>query len=183
VTEREARGAALGDELAAVDGSVMGRAKGHEVFGVVRPAVGFRVDVVEVDEDGVSASGNLATAAVAVVDDAANRRRNGLCCARRCVTHVGRFVRWHLERLRVACGHFEDFIFNGNELSPCVRGSALAAFAHGERHLIARRTRVTWRAENPMEIGGEDAQRMQKLLDVLEDLDDTQAVYHNAVLE
>jgi len=42
---------------------------------------------------------------------------------------------------------------------------------------------VTWRAENPMEIGGEDAQRMQKLLDVLEDLDDTQAVYHNAVLE
>ena len=42
---------------------------------------------------------------------------------------------------------------------------------------------VTWRAENPVEIGGEDAQRMQKLLDVLEDLDDTQAVYHNAVLE
>ena len=29
---------------------------------------------------------------------------------------------------------------------------------------------------------GEDAQRMQKLLDVLEDLDDTQAVYHNAEL-
>jgi YebC/PmpR family DNA-binding regulatory protein len=42
---------------------------------------------------------------------------------------------------------------------------------------------VTWRAENPVELGGDDAQRMQKLLDVLEDLDDTQAVYHNAVLE
>jgi transcriptional/translational regulatory protein YebC/TACO1 len=42
---------------------------------------------------------------------------------------------------------------------------------------------VTWRAENPVELGGEDAQRMQKLLDVLEDLDDAQAVYHNAVLE
>ena len=42
---------------------------------------------------------------------------------------------------------------------------------------------VTWRAENPMELAGDDAQRMQKLLDVLEDLDDTQAVYHNAVLE
>ena len=41
---------------------------------------------------------------------------------------------------------------------------------------------VTWRAENPVELAGEDAQRMQKLLDVLEDLDDTQAVYHNAVL-
>jgi YebC/PmpR family DNA-binding regulatory protein len=41
---------------------------------------------------------------------------------------------------------------------------------------------VTWRAENPVELAGDDAQRMQKLLDVLEDLDDTQAVYHNAVL-
>jgi YebC/PmpR family DNA-binding regulatory protein len=42
---------------------------------------------------------------------------------------------------------------------------------------------VTWRAENPVALAGDDAQRMQKLLDVLEDLDDTQAVYHNAVLE
>jgi YebC/PmpR family DNA-binding regulatory protein len=41
---------------------------------------------------------------------------------------------------------------------------------------------VTWRAENPVELAGEDSQRMQKLLDVLEDLDDAQAVYHNAVL-
>jgi YebC/PmpR family DNA-binding regulatory protein len=41
---------------------------------------------------------------------------------------------------------------------------------------------VTWRAENPVELVGEDSQRMQKLLDVLEDLDDTQAVYHNAVM-
>jgi YebC/PmpR family DNA-binding regulatory protein len=42
---------------------------------------------------------------------------------------------------------------------------------------------VTWRAENPVELAGDDSQRMQKLLDVLEDLDDAQAVYHNAVLE
>ncbi len=41
---------------------------------------------------------------------------------------------------------------------------------------------VTWRAENTVELTGDDAQRMQKLLDVLEDLDDTQAVYHNAVM-
>jgi YebC/PmpR family DNA-binding regulatory protein len=41
---------------------------------------------------------------------------------------------------------------------------------------------VTWRAENPVDLTGDDAQRMQKLLDVLEDLDDAQAVYHNAVL-
>ena len=42
---------------------------------------------------------------------------------------------------------------------------------------------VTWRAENPVELAGDDAQRMHKLLDVLEDLDDTQAVYHNAVMD
>ena len=41
---------------------------------------------------------------------------------------------------------------------------------------------VTMRAENHIELSGEDAQRMQKLLDVLEDLDDTQEVFHNAVI-
>jgi YebC/PmpR family DNA-binding regulatory protein len=39
---------------------------------------------------------------------------------------------------------------------------------------------VTMRAENTVELAGEDAQRMQKLIDVLEDLDDVQEVYHNA---
>lgn len=42
---------------------------------------------------------------------------------------------------------------------------------------------VTMRAENTVELSGEDAQRMQKLLDVIEDLDDTQEVHHNAELE
>jgi YebC/PmpR family DNA-binding regulatory protein len=41
---------------------------------------------------------------------------------------------------------------------------------------------VTWRAENPVEVAGEDAAKMQKLLDVIEDLDDVQDVYHNALL-
>lgn len=41
---------------------------------------------------------------------------------------------------------------------------------------------VTMRAENTVDVTGEDAARMQKLLDVLEDLDDVQAVYHNASL-
>ena len=41
---------------------------------------------------------------------------------------------------------------------------------------------VTMRAEANVELSGEDSQRMQKLLDVIEDLDDTQVVYHNAVL-
>jgi YebC/PmpR family DNA-binding regulatory protein len=42
---------------------------------------------------------------------------------------------------------------------------------------------VTMRAENPVEVTGEDAIRMQKLLDVIEDLDDVQDVYHNALLD
>ena len=41
---------------------------------------------------------------------------------------------------------------------------------------------VTWRAENPVDVTGEDATRMQKLLDAIEDLDDVQDVFHNALL-
>ena len=41
---------------------------------------------------------------------------------------------------------------------------------------------VTMRAENHIELAGEDAVRMQKLLDVIEDLDDVQDLYHNASL-
>lgn len=39
---------------------------------------------------------------------------------------------------------------------------------------------VTMRAENTIELAGDEAARMQKLLDVLEDLDDVQDVFHNA---
>jgi YebC/PmpR family DNA-binding regulatory protein len=42
---------------------------------------------------------------------------------------------------------------------------------------------VTMRAENTVALTGEDAAKMQKLLDVLEDLDDTQNVFHNAEIE
>jgi YebC/PmpR family DNA-binding regulatory protein len=42
---------------------------------------------------------------------------------------------------------------------------------------------VTMRAENTIELSGDDAARMQKLLDVIEDLDDVQEVFHNASLE
>jgi len=41
---------------------------------------------------------------------------------------------------------------------------------------------VTLRPENTIGLEGDDATRMQKLLDVLEDLDDVQEVYHNAEL-
>jgi transcriptional/translational regulatory protein YebC/TACO1 len=41
---------------------------------------------------------------------------------------------------------------------------------------------VTMRAENTVALQGDDATRMQKLLDILEDMDDTQNVFHNAEL-
>jgi YebC/PmpR family DNA-binding regulatory protein len=41
---------------------------------------------------------------------------------------------------------------------------------------------VTYRAENTIELTGDDALKMQKLLDVLEDLDDVQEIYHNAAI-
>ena len=41
---------------------------------------------------------------------------------------------------------------------------------------------VTMRAENTIELSGDDAIKMQKILDALEDLDDVQEVHHNAAL-
>jgi transcriptional/translational regulatory protein YebC/TACO1 len=58
-------------------------------------------------------------------------------------------------------------------------GGVLAFEAAG---LLPELAEVTMRADNSIELSGESAQKMQKLLDVLEDLDDTQAVYHNAEL-
>ena len=46
--------------------------------------------------------------------------------------------------------------------------------------LNAEVAEVTLRAENTVELAGDDALKMQKLLDALEDLDDVQQVYHNA---
>ena len=48
--------------------------------------------------------------------------------------------------------------------------------------LNAEVAEVTFRPENTIEIEGDDAVKMQKILDVLEDLDDVQEVYHNAAL-
>ena len=41
---------------------------------------------------------------------------------------------------------------------------------------------VTMRADNVIELSGDDAAKMQRLLDILEDLDDTQDVFHNAAI-
>ena len=48
--------------------------------------------------------------------------------------------------------------------------------------LQAEIAEVTMRADNPVELAGDDAARMQKLLDVIEDLDDVQDVFHNALM-
>ena len=41
---------------------------------------------------------------------------------------------------------------------------------------------VTMRADNMIDLTGDDAAKMQRLLDILEDLDDTQDVFHNAAI-
>ena len=46
--------------------------------------------------------------------------------------------------------------------------------------LKAEVAEITMRAENPAPLAGDDAQKMQKLLDALENLDDVQQVYTNA---
>jgi transcriptional/translational regulatory protein YebC/TACO1 len=49
--------------------------------------------------------------------------------------------------------------------------------------LKAEVAEVTMRPENTIELGGDDAARMQKIVDMLEDLDDVQNVYHNAEIQ
>jgi YebC/PmpR family DNA-binding regulatory protein len=48
--------------------------------------------------------------------------------------------------------------------------------------LKAEMAEVTMRAENTVDMVGDDAAKMQKLLDILEDLDDVQNVFHNATI-
>jgi transcriptional/translational regulatory protein YebC/TACO1 len=49
--------------------------------------------------------------------------------------------------------------------------------------LVAEMAEVTWRAENSVSLSSDEAAKMQKLLDILEDLDDVQNVFHNAEFE
>ena len=48
--------------------------------------------------------------------------------------------------------------------------------------LMADMAEVTMRAENSIDLSGDDAAKMQKLFDILEDLDDVQNVFHNATI-
>ena len=49
--------------------------------------------------------------------------------------------------------------------------------------LKAEIAEVTMRAENTVDLAGSDAEKMQRLIDMLEDLDDVQAVFHNAAIQ
>jgi YebC/PmpR family DNA-binding regulatory protein len=49
--------------------------------------------------------------------------------------------------------------------------------------LNAEVAEITMRPENTIELTGDDAARMQRLLDALEDLDDVQDVFHNAEID
>ena len=60
---------------------------------------------------------------------------------------------------------------------PAFEGVKLALEAAGLKPDMAE---VLMRAENTIDLTGEDGLRMQKLLDAMEDLDDAQALYHNA---
>ncbi|MGE4339474.1 MAG: YebC/PmpR family DNA-binding transcriptional regulator [Pigmentiphaga sp.] len=55
--------------------------------------------------------------------------------------------------------------------------------AFAEAGLKAEEDGIIMKPENETVLSGEDAQRMQKLLDALEGLDDVQEVYTNAILE
>lgn len=46
--------------------------------------------------------------------------------------------------------------------------------------LVFEESDITMRAQNEIELSGDDAAKMQKLIDMLEDLDDVQEVYTNA---
>jgi transcriptional/translational regulatory protein YebC/TACO1 len=48
--------------------------------------------------------------------------------------------------------------------------------------LVPEQAEVTLRADNDVAVSGETAESVRKLLDMLEDMDDVQNVYHNAEL-
>lgn len=55
--------------------------------------------------------------------------------------------------------------------------------ALADANLVPAMSEVTMKALNEVEFAGEDAVKMQKLLDALEDLDDVQDVYTSAVID
>lgn len=81
----------------------------------------------------------------------------------------------------------EDIIDNDDDDSLEVISSPDAFVAVKEAleqaGLTAELAEVTWRPENEIVLEGDDAVKMQKLLDALEEIDDVQDVYTNAIID
>jgi transcriptional/translational regulatory protein YebC/TACO1 len=78
---------------------------------------------------------------------------------------------------RRGCDHRRRGGHRGADVASRFRGGEERPGGRGPQAELAE---VTMRPENTIELTGDDAARMQKLLDVIEDLDDVQEVFHNA---
>jgi hypothetical protein len=79
-------GLAVDDEVAAMHGAVVSTTDGHDIFDIVAPAGGARLNVVQVEKRGVHTARDTTAMLVAVQDRAAYRGRDRL---RRASSHVG----------------------------------------------------------------------------------------------
>ncbi len=81
----------------------------------------------------------------------------------------------------------EDVIHNEDDSIEVITAPANEAFAAvvdalAKAGLKAEFAEITMKPENEIELAGDDAVKMQKILDALEGLDDVQNVYSNAIL-
>jgi predicted dehydrogenase len=93
---------------------------------------------------------------------------------------VGHFGRFHA--LKLAARGVLSGVHDADPQRAAAIAAECGAPALDAAGLVCEEAAVTMRAENTIELAGDDAERMQKLLDVLEDLDDVQDVFHNAAL-
>jgi len=80
----------------------------------------------------------------------------------------------------------QDILSNddvGVEVSPGPSGSIAVKPALEAAGLKAEVAEITMKPQNELELTGDDAVKMQKILDALENVDDVQQVYTNAVID
>jgi hypothetical protein len=116
-----------------------------------------KVDVVNVQEDTVAASGDHASTAVASHDLAANARRDVLPRARHRLTHVGRRSLDVADMLRVAHRHLNDLRSNFDLLTPSLLPTAPATLTDRQCNLVAGPPRIGRSTENSARNGQQRA--------------------------
>ena len=146
------RNALFDDELASVNSAVVGRAERDEILRRVSSAFGARVDVVDVEERPVTATGDAAPTTVSSKNDTPYGRRNVLFRASgaRFGAHVGIFetrvvgasAAHGADALSIASRHLDDFRADFDELAATVLFPAAARLANRQRNLVARATVV-----------------------------------------